>query len=200
MTASEKRERAAFNRLFKRSSSHASAPSRTSQYPRKVMEITGGRIPGIARIVFEQKYGVWFWTHCDSNFHANDLAQWGDTTIAIERMCKRMGYNFQWVMPHSEHGMSRTPQNATDKSEGTNPAKNGTTNRQRLAADGGNDTVAIVASLSLQTGSSTQRAASVKEGQSTDRLQSKVANGSVTDAMVPTAGGTPASIASDRIN
>lgn len=46
-------------------------------------------------ITFLLKHGVWFWSAHEGK-DLWDLAQWGDTIFAVERMCRRKGFDAKW--------------------------------------------------------------------------------------------------------
>jgi hypothetical protein len=50
------------------------------------------------RIVFEQKYGVWFWTKHEKHPDLANLDKWGcGTERAIRRMADHCGYEVTWI-------------------------------------------------------------------------------------------------------
>lgn len=65
--------------------------------PRRVMELSGGWLRVVARIVFERRYGVWFWISCDPVLRGQRLDRWGDTEIAVERFCQANGFDSKWT-------------------------------------------------------------------------------------------------------
>lgn len=65
--------------------------------PRRVMELSGGWLRGVARIVWERKYGVWFWISVDPILRGQRIDHWGDTEIAVRRFAKANGFTVTWT-------------------------------------------------------------------------------------------------------
>jgi hypothetical protein len=75
--------------------------------PIRLMELKRKDLAEPLTITFEKKYGHWFWTGHSRHPDLSNLKAWGDTLIAIERMCRRLHFRWRWAKKRDLKALKR---------------------------------------------------------------------------------------------
>lgn len=76
------------------------APKPIPEYPTAVCELSSSTLHKPAKVIWKQKFGVWFFTNWESPL--TRLDDWGDTLPAFNRMLHHMNYSVRWLIPFTE--------------------------------------------------------------------------------------------------